>query len=192
MRYRAWTAKDVEARVLEAAETELALPRPKGPKMFGSSMPEPVRDRREAYGYSQARFRRTPSPGAISRYEIVLGWLMILPVIDRATLWYWAIAKVSPRRSLRSFAEEHNINSRTLRRKITSICQTIANNLNRQFAVRLTIPVDHVSEDQADSASETLSSVTYASYWRAPDAKPRHLPERLEPIQRSPAKKREG
>lgn len=194
MKYEAWTAKSVEHRVLEAAETELALPKPRGPQMFGSSMPDLVRERQDAYGYTATRIRRVPSPGAIARYDVVLDWLVAMPsLIDREFLWFWAVSKVSPKRSLRSYANENGINSRTMRRQITAICQQIANDLNRRNTFRLTMPIAHVSENPLEADAETVSSVSYATHWMAPGAKPQHLPDQLDPVdQRKPAPKREG
>ena len=36
-----WTAKAVEHRIIEAAETLALCPRALGPKAFGNAMPEP-------------------------------------------------------------------------------------------------------------------------------------------------------
>src|ERR1043165_8751533 len=67
MKYEAWTWKAVEARVLEMADTLRISPAVRGPKMFGSAMPEPVRRYEESYGHQAARYRETASAGSLSR-----------------------------------------------------------------------------------------------------------------------------
>jgi energy-converting hydrogenase A subunit M len=104
-------------------------------------------------------------------------------------LYAWAWVKTRTGRKINDFASREGMNSRTLRRQITRICQQIANDLNRLHAVRLTVMVDHVSEITPEADPEQISSVTYATHWRAEDAKPRHLPEMIE---RTPAARRAG
>lgn len=163
MEYRAWTAKQVEDWILEAAATELALPRLRGPKTFGSAMPTPVRDRQDAYGYHTTKVRRVPEPGAVDRYPKVLDWLNhhLEQPFDRQFLWFWALAKANPNRSVNKFASENQVNLRTLRRAIARHCQEIANGLNRKHEIRLTIQFDGLSEIPHEADPETVSSVKY-------------------------------
>jgi hypothetical protein len=172
--YQAWTAKSVEDRILEAAETELALPRLKGPKVYGSAMPTPVQDRQDAYGYHSTKVRRIPAPGALDRYPVVIDWLNhhIDSVLDRQFLWFWAIAKANPNRSVGKYAHDNGVNLRTLRRLVTRLCQQIANGLNNIYEVRLTMAFDGVSEIPHEADPEQVASVKYASFHREPDAKP--------------------
>jgi hypothetical protein len=192
MTYEAWTARAVEDRVIEAAETLMLLPHVKGPQAYGSAMPQVIRDW-QAYGSEKSGYKRRPSRGAIDRMPEVWEWINALPSqADRVLLYAWAWVKVRSGRKIADFASREGMNVRTLRRAITSICQQIANNLNRMHIVRLNDLVDAVSEITAETDPETVSSVKYASHWRAPDAKPQHLRDQLDPIDRAPALKRAG
>ena len=187
MNYQAWTAKAVEDRVLEAAETLMLLPGIKGPQTYGSAMPTPVRDW-QSYGLEPSTYKRRPSRSALDRMPEVWTWINRLPnQADRVLLYSWAWIKVRSGKKIADFASREGMNVRTLRRSITRICQLIANDLNRMHVVRLNTAIDLVSENQAEPDPETVSSVNYANHWMAPGAKPRHLPERLEPPQRKSA-----
>lgn len=184
--YTAWTARAVEDRVIEAAETLMLLPNTPGPREFGNSMPTVVEDNRV-----ETRYRRRPSRDALDRMPQTWEWINALPKqADRVLLYSWAWVKVRSGRRIDDFASREGMNVRTLRRAITSICQQIANNLNRMHLVRLNDHVDAVSEITEEIVPSTVTSVKYASHWRAPDAKPQHLPDQLD--QRTPALKRAG
>lgn len=185
--YCAWTARSVEDRVIEAAETLMLLPNVKGPREFGTSMPAPIKDW-EAYGSEPSRYKSRPSRDAIDRMPETWGWINRLPEqADRVLLYAWAWVKVRRGRSVNDFASREGMNVRTLRRAVTRVCQQIANDLNRIHLVRLNSAVDPVSEVEAEIDPEQVSSVNYATHWRAADAKPRHLPELLD--QRAPVKR---
>jgi len=183
--YQAWTAKAVEGRVLEAAETLMLLPNVKGPQPYGSAMPTPVKEW-EAYGSEPSRYKSRPSRDAIDRMPETWSWINALSSQDdRVLLYAWAWVKTRRGRTINDFASREGMNNRTLRRQISRICQDIANSLNRMRHVRLTAAVDTVSEITVEADPEQISSVKYANHWRAEDAKPRHLPELLD--QRTPA-----
>lgn len=84
-----WTRETVEKRLEEAATTLRFLPDPRasGPKGFGSSWPDYVRDPWHAYGYHAARARIVPSAAEISRMEECLEWLALLPPEDARIVW---------------------------------------------------------------------------------------------------------
>lgn len=191
--YIAWTAKDVEYRVLEAAETLMLLPAAKGPQAYGTAMPGYVQDW-HAYASEPSHYKRRPSRDALDRMPETWGWInAFLTEPDRKLVYAWAWVKVRRGKTINDFASREGMDNRTLRRTMTRIFNGIAGNLNRLHAARLKISVDGVSELTAEIDPEQVSSVKYAKHWRAPDAKPRHLPERLEPIvQRNPAPKRVG
>lgn len=192
MSYTAWTARAVEDRIIEAAETLMLSPNVKGPQQYGSSMPQPVTDW-QAYGSEPMRYKRRPSRDALDRMPATWVWINALPSqSDRVLLYSWAWVKVRSGRKIEDFASREGMNVRTLRRAITAICQQIANDLNRMHAVRLNDGVDPVSEIAEEMDPQTVTSVKYASHWRAPDAKPQHLRDQLEPIDRAPALKRAG
>lgn len=194
MSFNEWSSKGVELRILEAAETDLAMPKPRGPKMFGSAMPEPVREREDAYGYHGTRVRRTPSPGSLDRYGQTLDFVnyCIEDPLDRRFLWFWAIAKVNPGRSVNRFAQENGINNRTLRRRVTALCSRIADFLNRNHTVRLNVASGDLSDflvrEEPDEVPEPPSHPTY---WNDDGRKPpRHQPVLY--VQTAPGKRRAG
>lgn len=182
MTYQDWTAKAVEERVLEAAETLMRMP---NDYRGGSSVWGQYKD---DYGPTRTKVVVRPTGGAIDRMEKVWDWINRLPIqADRVLLYAWAWVKARRGRSINDFASREGMNVRTLRRAVTRICQQIANDLNRMHLVRLNSGVDLVSEDQAEQDPEQISSVNYATHWRAADAKPRHLPELLD--QRAPVER---
>lgn len=158
MKFEAWSAKDVEYRAVEAAETVMLSPRAAGPKVFGNSMPTPVR-RWEDYGKDPIRYRRLPSPGALDRMVETWGWINALPdEDDRKLLYHWAWTKVRRGRNVSDLADEQGVNPRTIRRHVTRICQRIANTLNQNGVVGLNNGLDRVSEIPSETASQTVAS----------------------------------
>ena len=85
-----FTVREIEDRLEEAALTLRRVPHPpgSGPKGYGSSWPEYVREARHAYGYHEARMKVVPSAREIERMEEALGWLAFLPnPDDRRLVW---------------------------------------------------------------------------------------------------------
>ncbi|MEO5337981.1 MAG: DUF6362 family protein [Magnetospirillum sp. WYHS-4] len=84
---RKWTAKMVEDRIEEAADTLRRLPEQKVQGFFGT-WPPVVRDFWEAFGWEEARIRRgPPQPGAIDRMDEVMIWLTWLEADDARIVW---------------------------------------------------------------------------------------------------------
>lgn len=84
------TATEIEDRMEEAALTLRRLPNPagSGPKGYGSSWPDYVRDARQAYGYGEATMRVIPSSQEIARMEVAIDWLRLIPDADvRRIVW---------------------------------------------------------------------------------------------------------
>lgn len=84
---KGWTVESVEEMLIEAATTLKRLPgeRPQG---YVSSMPTPLRNVHEAYGWEPARLRRPPpSPQAIDRLDLVLGWMVWLSEDQMRVVW---------------------------------------------------------------------------------------------------------
>lgn len=166
--FRAWTAKAVEHRVLEAAETLMLCPRANGPRQFGSSMPEPLRDQRDAYAMQTVRYRRRPDAAAIDRMEECWDWINAMAdEQDRQLLYDWAKTKCARGRSLKGLAKRRQCNGRTLRRAITRICLAVANDLNR--AHKPNLGAEAVAENVGGTEPKSVEHC--APYWRAPDAK---------------------
>lgn len=173
MNFTDWTAKAVEIRILEMADTLRISPATRGPKAYGNAMPEAVRRYDDAYGFHTARYRETASAASLGRMEQVWNWINALPEeVDRKLIYAWSWVKVRKGMKLSAFAAENELTDRTLRREISRICQLIANNLNRSMQVRLNNADCGLSENQPDIASTTVTSEKCVTHWMAPDAKP--------------------
>ncbi|MEJ5082377.1 DUF6362 family protein [Ochrobactrum sp. MYb379] len=182
--YQAWSHKDIEARIVEAAATLMLMPNEK--------MPEPVqaiwREYKDEYGKGRTRYRKRPEGAAIDRMYETWGWINALESkSDRKLLYGWARVKAHKGMRLGSFALENMMNDRQLKRKIDELNQQIANNQNRLCLVRLTDAVASVSENEHNSHQQTVSSESCehrTTHWIAPDAKPRNIPslqEKMKP-----------
>lgn len=184
MKYEAWTHKDIEARVLEAAETLMLMP--------GVKMPASVqaiwREYKDDYGKEKTHYRRRPEAAAIDRMYETWEWVNALNTeADRKLLYGWAYVKTRRGMKLSRFASENLMNDRKLKRKIDELCQCIANERNRLYLVRFTDGLDVVSENDHNSHQQTVSSescVRGANHFMTPDAKPRNIPslrEKMKP-----------
>ncbi|MEX3008730.1 DUF6362 family protein [Hoeflea sp. TYP-13] len=171
--FQDWTAKAVEHRLIEAAETLTLCPRALGPKAYGNSMPEPLRRQSDAYASNAPRYRRRPSAGAMDRMEICWTWINALDEKqDRQLLYDWARAKGGRGRSLKVLAMEEGMSDRTLRREITRICKTIARRLNRQHTPQHSEAINDEPHN-AHQADETVApNRTHDTHWRAHNARP--------------------
>jgi hypothetical protein len=167
--YREWTAKTVEHRVLEAAETLMLMPAVRGPAAYGNAMPQPLKEWGQ-YGMEPSRYVSRPSRDAIDRMPETWAWINALPLSeDRRLIYAWSWVKARRGKKVGDFASREGMNVRTLRREITRICQLIANDLNRNHIVRLNNRIDAVSEIEDEVDPETVSSVKYANFERAAD-----------------------
>lgn len=147
MHYRDWTATQVRDWLIEAARTVRSLPRDNGPREFGNAMPEIVREKWKDAAPSTAHSRDLASSHAIARMEAVWSWVNDLPrEEDRRLMYEWGEAKALGKGYLARVMERNEITERTLRNVVTRICQRIADGLNRKHEIRLTIPLDPVSE----------------------------------------------
>ena len=193
MNFSEWTAQLIRERVVEAAETLLTSPAALGPRMTGS-MSDVFREYVDPYARGEpTRLKRVPAPGALSRMEETWRWINgFLEERNRKLLYDYGFLKSRRGMYLARYLERNGLVRRTFERQVLRACQQIADNLNRAHAVRLTTPLDGVSQIEAEMDPTKVSSVKYATHWMVPDAKPRHLPERLEPIDRSTASKRSG
>ena len=83
------TPAQIEDRFEEAAWVLRRLPHPSGsgPRGYGSSWPDYVREARHAYGYHEARMRVIPSAAEIGRMEEAIGWLRWLDPVDARIVW---------------------------------------------------------------------------------------------------------
>lgn len=180
-----WNAKAVERLIVEAAETMMLLPRVSGPKAYGNSMPAPRRSW-EDYGREPSRYIRRATPAEIDRMMLAVEAINRLEAEgDRVLIHAWSWQKARRGKFLNDFAVREGVNSRTLRRQITRLCQRIADDLlQRRIACFLTV-VDDVSEIAAESDPSRVSSpnrvkpdpVTGIYAQMEPGTRPRHDPE---------------
>lgn len=72
MKFQDWTAKAVEVRILEMADTLRVSPAVRGPQAYGNNMPDPVRRHDESYGHISLpdieKARRRPPLAGWSRF----------------------------------------------------------------------------------------------------------------------------
>tara|TARA_R110002126_G_scaffold291784_1_gene458092 strand:- start:18978 stop:19646 length:669 start_codon:yes stop_codon:yes gene_type:complete len=176
--FEEWTAKAVEYRVIEATETLMLCPKVTGPRAFGSSMPEPQRRHQDGDVAVPLRYRRLPNAGAIDQMEECWTWINALDTAeDRRLLYSWARVKCAHGRSLRLFAVQNCMNSRTLRREISRLCQEIARRLNAAHISRkeasVTCDPDRICIDRSGNADlPPVSKASYETHWRAKNARP--------------------
>lgn len=186
MKYSAWTYTDVRDRVIEASETLMATPAALGPRMTSGSMAEVVREMQEGYGYDGPRIKRVPPPGAIARMEETWGWINAwLDEKQRKKIYDYTFIKTRKGLYLNRYLANNDVSRRTFERQIRKYCQIIADNLNRNRRVRFTMKLDGLSQNSIEADADKVSSVKYAKHWRAPGAKPKHLPDRPPPRRRS-------
>lgn len=149
MHYRDWTATQVRDWLIEAASTVRSLPRANGPKKSGNCHPEIVREswKDTKSADTDGHARHVSSSFAIARMEAVWSWVNDLPrEEDRRLMYEWAEAKALGKGYLAVVMERNELTERTLRRAVLCLCQRIADGLNRKHEIRLTIPLDPVSE----------------------------------------------
>ncbi len=180
MKFEQWTAKGVEERIVEAAETLMLTPNVGG----GGSIawPDVVRSAEESYGYGTSWYKRRPEPGALDRMTETWGWINALGnEWDRKLLYAWAWVKARKGRSVAEFASNEGLNSKTLRRTITRICQRIADDLNQKHVAWVNSRVDRMSDFLAYEPTDSLPSMQPQSYTNhlmlTPDARPRYPTE---------------
>ena len=168
-----WTSKQVELRLLEAAETLIICPRATGPRGYGNTMPEPLRRANEAYAEERTRVRRQPSAAALDRMEQCWAWINALEQPqDRQLLYHWARAKIGRGRSLKVLAMEEGLSDRTLRREVSRLCKRIADRLNGEGMALLHRPdEDRLPLPDAPPAAVNAGSDS-ANHWRACGARP--------------------
>lgn len=180
--YAAWDWKAIEGRVIEMADTLRRLPADKGPKAYGSAMPDIVRKHEEMYP-EPMRISRAPSGAAIDRMNECFEWInTYLDEAKRKLLYAWSWVKVRRGLKIGSLAAENDMNERFLRREITAYCQQIADNLNRLFIFRLDSGHLRSSESAPENDQSHVTSMKCATrgrsnHWMASDAKPVHDPQ---------------
>lgn len=170
--YNEWTGKAVEKRLLEAAETLALCPRAMGPRAFGNTMPHPLRRQAEVYASKKSHVRCRPSAANIGRMEECWTWVNALDdVCERRLLYLWARARTGLGRPLLAIAMKEGISTRTLRRKVTSICNRIATRLNERQTVSSTPePVPTLSAGTARQPANVRPKT--GTHWRSSGARP--------------------
>ncbi len=173
MKYTAWTWKSVETRIIEMADTLRMMPKAKGPKEYGSALPETVQSFSDAYGSETARYKESASAAALGRSEQVWGWInTYLNEQQRKLIYAWSWVKVRKGMKISAFAAQNDMNERMLRREISHYCQIIANNLNQIMLVRLNNGTCEVSENEGETGQSDVTSKKCATHWMDSDARP--------------------
>ena len=168
--FHAWTAKAVENRIIEAAETLMLCPRVCGPANVRNSMPDTILQHHAAYGASEIRYRRMPTPGALDRMETSWEWINALPdQAERELLYEWARIKCGKGRTVAWLAKAKGYTERGLRRKITHICTDISIKLNTAHVAN----TEQASEPRGkDGAPVHSQKNRHPHHWMQENAKP--------------------
>lgn len=170
--YEAWTWQAVRERIIEARRTSMLLPYVWGPKSGASAWP----------GYklehdSERSVRRQAMPGEISRMEEVLRWIADVQDEDHRKLLHdHARLKTTPRARIGVWCEENGWAERIFNRRVTVVCQGIADRLNLNSALRLDPVACEVSEKPAEVVPRALPSRTVLRH-SGPDERLRNLPD---------------
>jgi hypothetical protein len=180
LEFHDWTAKDIESRILEATQTLMLLPKVDGPREYGNSMPETVRERWKDAAPTNTPAKRRVDPGAITRMEECWEWQRsMIDDADRIFIDQWARLKVRKGRRLKEMSGNDEAKAKEINRRKTRVCSVIANALNLNHAVRLTTADLQLSENQSPIALSTVTSPNCdrgANHWIATDAKPHSDP----------------
>lgn len=173
MNFEDWSPKAVENRIIKAMETHKHLPYVAGPREFGNAMPDIVREKWKDAAPDKTRYMRRLAPGAISRMEQCWEWInSYVGEDDRKFIDHWAYMKVTKGRKIDEMSEKNPSLAKSINRRKTRICSTIANNLNQKHHVRLNNGDCDLSENQPVIAPTTVSSEKRVTNWLPSDAKP--------------------
>ena len=153
-----WIPKDVEDRILEAAETIMLCPPARGPQQHGNAMPEPVRRLFQDAAPTRTKVKILPEAAAIDRMEETWEWINELAEEDRKIIYNWSYIKVRRRRYVKQVIAALGYSDRTFYRRLRRILADITENLNKNHAVQLTMaqnePIlraNHISSPEACS-----------------------------------------
>ena len=177
MKYEAWTWKDVEARVLEAAATLRLMPG------TGSAPTIGVDDFSDDDATVYSAKIEFPTAAQISRMEECWTWInRWLNEAQRKLLYAWSSAKVRKGRKISGISKEYGMNERFMRREITKYCSIIMNNLNCQSIPHVDNGDLRLSENEREHGQSHVTSNNCANEkrsntWMSSDAKPIHDPE---------------
>lgn len=180
MSYEVWTYDAVRARIIDAAETLLIGPADLGPRMVGMGVFEEYRD--DYRRGETTRYRRIPTARALAEMEETWTWInQWLCEKDRKLVYDYGFIMCRKGLTLGVWCEKNGWIKRTFERAVNRCCQAIADNLNRKHAIRLTMAVDDMSQNQSETASSKVTSdsrapVKHTLYHRAADAVPIHIP----------------
>lgn len=162
-----WTYEQVRAQIIEGALTLRASPAALGPRMGLGIMSDVVRALMEGYGYNDAKVRRIPSAGAISRMYETWDWInAYLNEEERKLVYDYAFIKTRKGVYLDAYLKKIDMSRSTFDRRIASHCQRIADNLNQKHRVRLTVAFDEVTQIALEDTSITVASKNCATDWR--------------------------
>lgn len=191
----------VKARFVEAFDTSEHAYRPGGPAGAKSFWPA---SRSNVDTDEDAPVHWRPSAAAISRSHETLGdWLLVF-VDDpehRKLLLAWSASIAAPRRygSFARFCRKTGRVRRTADRRLLSAFSIVAALINKNGLslqgpdLRRVSTLARFSDTELDRIREHVSdSAARPNWWRADDAKPRHIPEEHEPANDADRRQRVG
>lgn len=180
----------VKARFIEAADTiahmDVGQLKPSAVRsLWPVYQTENVGGHHPGYGINGDRIAYRPSSKAISRAEEVLyGWLLDYVPDDRSRklIGVWASCQATPRRtgSFRQFCKKNGLSRSTTERRIDGAFKAVAAAVLKN-AQSLQGPNWSRVMPMMPNSRIDIGKMATGTAWMAPDAKPRHIPEMLEP-----------
>ena len=151
-----------------------------GPKAYGNSMPEYVREAWKDAPPDTNKVMVHPSSEQISRMEAMFDLInQRLEEDERRHLYQWARVQVSKRATIRGISKKLGMKEHEYRRLIDKIFQKLIVHWGSMKALRLFTPVEQAQEsgqfrEKSDVARPTGRGI---NGFQAEDGKPQHLPE---------------
>ncbi|UUP19524.1 DUF6362 family protein [Nitratireductor thuwali] len=191
----------VKARIIEAADTvanmDVGRVRPAAVRSFWPQIQdETVGGHSVGYGVNGNRVRYRPSSAAVSRAEEVsYGWMLEHVHDDerRIVLGRWAMCLAAPRiaGSFRAFCKKTGRSRSTADRRIDQQISDIAAAILKN-AQSLQEPNWSRVVPMIPNSGIDRNTIATPAHWMAEGAKPRHIPEMLEPLDDAQTQRRAG
>lgn len=181
----------VKARFIEAADTlanmDVGQLKPsKARSLWPVYQTENVGGHHPGYGINGNHVPYRPSSKAISRAEEVMyGWLLDYVGDDegRRLLGKWAACQATPKQagSFRGFCKKIGLSRSTAERRVDHAFKAVAAAILKN-AQSLQGPDWSRVVPMMPNSRMDIGKMATVTRWMAPDAKPRHIPEMLEPL----------
>lgn len=181
----------VKARFIEAADTiahiDVGQLRPARERsLWPVYQTGDVGGHHPGYGINGTHVAYRPSSKAISRAEEVLyGWLLDYVDDDgsRRLLGQWAACQASPKRagSFRSFCKKNGLSRSTAERRVDRAFKAVAAAILKNAQSLQGPNWSRVMPMMPNSRIE-IGKMATVTAWMAPNSRPTHIPEMLEPL----------